>query len=125
MFHVPRQLLLLQDSFLTVPVMEFAQCYLNFFIFIFILEIANSLSRNRARGGLDLFPPPVAQPERSDLSWLCHVLLLPMASTRSAQGNVWGEKPAKKPERGVAEWGEDGKVLFLWGCFPYGRWCFP
>lgn len=43
-FPVPRQLLLLQDSFLPLPVTEFAQCYfLNFF---FLLEMGNAVSCN-------------------------------------------------------------------------------
>lgn len=34
-FPVPRQLLLLQDSFLPVPLTEFAQCYFLIFIFFY------------------------------------------------------------------------------------------
>lgn len=91
-FHAPRQLLLLQDSLLAVPVTEFAQCY---FLKIFLLVVANPLSCTRGWGGLALFPPPLAQLERSDLSRQCRVLLLPTPSTRCAQGNLWDEKKAR------------------------------
>lgn len=92
-FHVLRQLLLLQDSFLAVPVVEFGQCY---FLKIFHLEIANPPSCNRTWGVSGFIPSPCGS-----AGALRAVLAVPCAAPRHAQhslcsGKRLGGKTSKK-----------------------------